>query len=83
MFAGWFIPALVAALRWCVAGILQKLGSNRVNASSLLAWVTAGYVLVLPLFWRGFMHAVTQNVLWGDTGRRRQCTGHMVPVRGP
>ncbi len=53
MIAGWLIPALIAAFLWGVVGILQKLGSNRVNASSLLVWVMAGYVVALPLFWRG------------------------------
>jgi len=31
-------------------GILQKLGSNRLNAASLLIWVTAGYLIALPGF---------------------------------
>ena len=53
MPAIWFIPALVATVLWGLVGVLQKLGSNRVNASSLLAWVMAGYVLSLPVFWKG------------------------------
>ena len=53
MFAGWLIPALLATFLFGVVGILQKLGSNRVNASSLLVWVMAGYIVALPLFWRG------------------------------
>jgi len=53
MFAGWLIPALIATFLFGVVGILQKLGSNRVNASSLLVWVMVGYVVALPLFWQG------------------------------
>ena len=51
--ASWIIPTLIAAVLWGVVGVLQKLGSNRVNASSLLFWVMAGYVLALPLFCYG------------------------------
>ena len=51
--ASWLVPALIATALWGVVGVLQKLGSNRVNASSLLAWVMVGYVLALPLFWYG------------------------------
>jgi len=67
MFAGWLIPALVAALLWGIVGILQKLGSNRMNASSLLAWVMVGYVLALPLFWQGSGLASLshKDLFWG------------------
>jgi bacterial/archaeal transporter family protein len=47
--AGWIVPAVAALILWGIVGVLQKLGSNRVGADSLLIWVTAGYVLVLPL----------------------------------
>ena len=46
---GWIVPAVAALILWGIVGVLQKLGSNRVGADSLLIWVTAGYVLVLPL----------------------------------
>lgn len=67
MFDGWLIPALIAALLWGVVGILQKMGSNRVNASSLLAWVMAGYVLSLPLFWKGsgLSELSHRDLFWG------------------
>jgi transporter family protein len=48
--ADWLIPAFLATLLWGIVGVLQKLGSNRLNASSLLVWVTAGYVVALPSF---------------------------------
>jgi transporter family protein len=46
---GWIIPAVAALVLWGIVGVLQKLGSNRVGANSLLVWVTAGYILLLPL----------------------------------
>ncbi len=51
--SGWLVPALLATVLWGIVGILQKLGSTRVSAASLLVWVTAGYVLALPCFWWG------------------------------
>jgi transporter family protein len=59
--ASWFIPTLIATVLWGLVGVLQKLGSNRVNASSLLAWVMVGYVLALPVFWRGSGLAVLSH----------------------
>lgn len=47
--ASWFAPAVFAAILWGVVGVLQKLGSNRIGAGSLLIWVTAGYIVALPL----------------------------------
>jgi len=49
----WLQLALLAAALWGIVGLLQKLGSNRINASSLLIWVTVGYLLAIPLFWKG------------------------------
>lgn len=51
--ATWFLPAMLATVLWGFVGVLQKLGSNRVNAASLLVWVTVGYVVALPCFWVG------------------------------
>jgi transporter family protein len=48
----WLHLALLAAVLWGVVGLLQKLGSNRISASSLLIWVTVGYLLAIPLFWK-------------------------------
>ena len=65
MLATWFIPALIAALLWGLVGVLQKLGSNRVDATSLLAWVMVGYVISLPVFWRGSeLTALNHRSLW-------------------
>ena len=49
----WLIPALIATALWGAVGVLQKLGSNRINAVSLLVWVTVGYVISLPLMASG------------------------------
>ena len=46
---GWIMPAVAALILWGIVGVLQKLGSNRIGANSLLVWVMAGYILVLPL----------------------------------
>lgn len=48
--ASWLLLALLAAFLWGIVGVLQKLGSARLNAASLLVWVTAGYVMALPFF---------------------------------
>jgi transporter family protein len=53
MMANWLMPALLATMLWGIVGILQKLGCTRINAASLLVWVTVGYVLSLPCFWAG------------------------------
>jgi uncharacterized membrane protein len=51
--ATWLLLALLAAFLWGIVGVLQKLGSTRLDAASLLVWVTAGYILALPCFWWG------------------------------
>jgi transporter family protein len=53
MTSTWLLPALLATVLWGVVGVLQKLGSTRINAASLLIWVTVGYIVALPCFWFG------------------------------
>jgi len=67
MLAGWLIPAVVAALLLGIVGVFQKLGTDRINASSLLVWVTVGYILALPLFWRSStLSSLThKDLFWG------------------
>ena len=61
----WIAPALAALVLWGIVGILQKLGSNRLDASSLLMWVTAGYTLVLPLvLWRSGTWALSPAAIF-------------------
>src|SRR5207302_8371981 len=47
----WMIYAAVAIVLWGVNGLFMKLGTNRVSARSLVIWVTAGFVLLLPFLW--------------------------------
>ena len=48
----WMHFSLLAIVLWGTVGLLQKLGTNRISAPSLLVWVTVGYVVLLPLFMR-------------------------------
>ncbi|PYV43463.1 MAG: hypothetical protein DMG06_10685 [Acidobacteria bacterium] len=44
----WMFYSLLVIMLWGIVGLLQKLGTNRVSADSLLIWLMAGYVLLLP-----------------------------------
>ena len=45
---GWLFYSLLVVVLWGIVGLLQKLGTNRVSANSLLIWLMVGYVLLLP-----------------------------------
>jgi len=48
----WMYFSLIAVVLWGVVGVLQKLGTNRISADSLLIWLMVGYLLLLPwLVW--------------------------------
>ena len=47
----WMVYASFAIVLWGVNGLFMKLGTNRVSARSMVIWVTAGFVLLLPLMW--------------------------------
>jgi drug/metabolite transporter (DMT)-like permease len=47
----WMVYASFAIVMWGVNGLLMKLGTNRVSARSLVIWVTAGFVVLLPFLW--------------------------------
>lgn len=47
----WVIYACVATICWGVVGLLQKLGTNRVSARSLLVWLIVGFAALLPMLW--------------------------------
>jgi bacterial/archaeal transporter family protein len=49
----WIYFALLAIVLWGVVGLLQKLGTNRISARSLLVWLMVGFLLILPGFLRG------------------------------
>ena len=44
----WIIYAGVAIVLWGINGLFMKLGTNRVSARSMVIWVTAGFVVLLP-----------------------------------
>ena len=48
MAPGWLLYSLIAVALWGVVGLLQKLGTNRISADSLLVWMMGGYLLLLP-----------------------------------
>ncbi len=48
----WMHFSLLAIVLWGIVGLLQKLGTNRISAPSLLVWLTVGFVVLLPLFMR-------------------------------
>lgn len=49
----WIRLSLITMFFWGVVGLLQKLGTNRVSARSLLVWLTVGFLLFVPwLLWR-------------------------------
>src|SRR5262252_6217504 len=43
--------AAFAIVLWGVNGLFMKLGTNRVSARSMVIWVTAGFVVLLPWMW--------------------------------
>jgi bacterial/archaeal transporter family protein len=49
----WVYFSLLAIVLWGVVGLLQKLGTNRISARSLLVWLTVGFLVILPWFLRG------------------------------
>ena len=49
----WIYFAVVAIVLWGVVGLLQKLGTNRISARSLLVWLMVGFLLILPGFLQG------------------------------
>lgn len=46
--ADWVRLSAVTMLFWGIVGLLQKLGTNRISARSLLVWLTVGFVLFVP-----------------------------------
>ena len=49
----WMAFAGFAIVLWGINGLFMKLGTNRVSARSMVIWVTAGFVVLLPILWRG------------------------------
>jgi transporter family protein len=53
----WLLYSGIAIFLWGIVGLLQKLGTNRITANSLLIWLMGGYVSLLP--WLLFMNHST------------------------
>jgi len=47
----WMVYASIAIVLWGVNGLFMKLGTNRVSARSMVIWVTAGFLVLLPFMW--------------------------------
>src|SRR5437588_6750188 len=45
------VYASFAIVLWGVNGLFMKLGTNRVSARSMVIWVTAGFLVLLPFLW--------------------------------
>jgi bacterial/archaeal transporter family protein len=48
----WMAYAGFAIVLWGINGLFMKLGTNRISARSMVIWVTAGFVVLLPFLWR-------------------------------
>jgi len=44
----WMYFSLITVALWGIVGLLQKLGTNRISADSLLVWLMGGYLLLVP-----------------------------------
>ena len=47
----WIYYSLLVIVLWGVVGLFQKLGVNRISSKSLVIWMTAGYLLLVPVLW--------------------------------
>jgi transporter family protein len=47
----WMAYASLAIVLWGVCGLFMKLGTNCVSARSMVIWVTAGFLVLLPFVW--------------------------------
>lgn len=48
----WMVYASFAIVLWGVNGLFMKLGTNRVSARSMVIWVTAGFIVLIPFMWK-------------------------------
>jgi transporter family protein len=66
----WVFWSSIVIVLWGVVGLFQKLGSNRISSQSLLIWLTAGYLLLIPwLLWTTRLDGLSRrDVLIGVLG---------------
>ena len=48
----WMLYACLAIVLWGICGLFMKLGTNRLSARSMVIWVTAGFLIMVPFMWR-------------------------------
>ena len=61
----WMAYAGFAIVLWGINGLFMKLGTNRVSARSMVIWVTAAFVVLLPVLWsRTTLAGLNANVLF-------------------
>jgi len=62
----WIYYSLLVIVLWGVVGLLQKLGANRISSRSLVIWLTAGYVVLVPVLWTaGILALAPRDILLG------------------
>jgi transporter family protein len=61
----WLLWSFVAVGLFGVVGLLQKLGTDRISAHSLLVWVTVGYAIVAVPYLAG---SAIPGLQWKDAG---------------
>ncbi|MFN7997411.1 MAG: DMT family transporter [Bryobacteraceae bacterium] len=49
----WILYSSFVIVLWGVVGLFQKLGTSRISARSLLVWLTAGYIVLIPMLLAG------------------------------
>jgi transporter family protein len=53
--APWLVYTLIALVSFGVAGLLQKLSTDRVSAECAVVWLVIGFVILEPLVYPGAM----------------------------
>jgi transporter family protein len=48
----WMVFAAIAIVFWGICGIFMKLGTNFIDARSMVIWVTVGFLAMVPVLWR-------------------------------
>lgn len=66
----WMALSCIAIVLWGFVGLFQKLGTNRISARSLLVWLMAGFLILLPWFLRkdGLLALRRQDLVIGLLG---------------
>jgi drug/metabolite transporter (DMT)-like permease len=60
----WLWYSLVTVVAWGAVGLLQKLGTNRISARSVLVWLFVGFALLVPFLPFGQLLELTPYLLF-------------------